>query len=124
MKNKFTDLEMKQIIEFCAMKGKGCRKCQNLRETEHSCRCGVHPSRLALELIEKKEQEIKALREAFAALLIETNDDVCSLCKRVNEFLIDEDLPDNIEACPFKREKGIAACVEGIVEHATGWRNG
>ena len=64
------------------------------------------------------------LRETLAIVLIETNDDVCSFCKKVNDFTIDEDLPDDIEACPFKREKGIVACVEGIVEHATGWRNG
>ena len=84
----------------------------------------MHPSRIALQLVEKKEQEIKVLRETLAIVLIETNDDVCSFCKKVNDFTIDEDLPDDIEACPFKREKGIVACVEGIVEHATGWRNG
>ena len=121
---EFTSAEIEQILEFCAQKGKGCRDCQNMREVKDDVRCGVHPIRLALELNRRKDAELKAVRETLAKVLAETNDDVCSFCAQVTKFELDESLPDDVEGCPFKREKGIAACVCGIVEKQTGWRHG
>lgn len=120
----YTNAEMQQILEFCAKAGKACTDCQNMREVENDYRCDVHPALLALKLVARKDAEIKAMRGTLATLITETNDDVCSFCARCRDFELDEDLPDDVAVCPYKREKGVTACVDGIVESIAGWRNG
>lgn len=50
------------------------------------------------------------------------NEDTCKLCVHEEEAeeatrRTGQDIPEDVEPCKFKREKGCSACVDGIIEY-------
>ena len=102
--------EKEKVIGYCMEDGDSCEECLNARDVEGTIKCSVHPMKLAFDVS-------RAYRKTLSKVLTECNDDVCQFCANL-AFMpkYEQDLPDDVEPCLFKRARGIDACVDGIVE--------
>ena len=105
-----TVTEKENVIKYCMEDGDSCEECLNNRNRNGAVSCGIHPMKLAVDVS-------RAYRNTLTKVLTECNDDVCQFCANLALMpKYEQDLPDDVEPCPFKRARGIDACVDGIVE--------
>ena len=102
--------EKEKVIGYCMEDGDSCEECLNARNTSSTIKCGINPMKLAVDVA-------RAYRNTLTKVLEQCNDCPCEWCSNL-AFLPEraEDYPEDVEPCPFKRARGLDACVDGIVE--------
>lgn len=103
--------EKEKAVNYCMEDNDRCDGCPNRDENKTGAyQCVSSPMKLAVDVA-------RAYRNTLTKVLEQCNDCPCEWCSNFAFFPESaEGYPEDVEPCPFKRARGLDACVDGIVE--------